>query len=52
MKIQIINFDNYIIKKKYFFFRLKRFIIKLDKFKDEFVLAKLNIEDINILKKI
>ena len=31
---------------------LKRFTIKLNEFKNEFVLIKLNIEKINILKKI
>ena len=50
MKIQIMNFDNYIIKKKILY--LKKFTIKLNKFKNKFVLTKSNIENINIVKKI
>ena len=46
----MISFDNYVIKKKFPY--LKRFTIKLNEFKDEFILTKLNIEDINILKNI
>ena len=53
MKILIINFNNYIIKKnKDIFSRLNRFTIKLNEFKNKFVLTKLNIENINILKNI